>query len=538
VGACAGRLELGAVLNDAFRVGGEMARAVGAAGALGSAPRGHGDPAPRLEPFWRSPCRAADEKRQFVDLQNDVTVADLRLALAEGFVDIEHIKRYTTLGIGTEQGRTGGLLGAAIVAELKGESLPEVGLSRPRPPYQPVTLGSLAGLNQGSALRVTRRTPLHEMNLSRGAVFEPAEYWLRTRYYRGNGADAFSAGIVEAERVRRIGGILDGSTLGKIEVAGADAAAFLDRLYLTRASTMKVGRAKYMVNLREDGMVLDDGLVLRIAPDRFLATTGSGHAEHMLAHFEHYRDLEWSGSAVALSNVTEAWAVIVVAGPASRTTLGEVLGPQWRQRLAQLTHMDFVTDAWNGAELRVVRASFSGELAFELHCRHPIAVALWDALAAAGLEPYGLEALDILRVEKGYLVSSEMNGQTTPLDLGMEALVRTGNPCVGRPMLERPAFAEPNRPCLVGLRACDGRSVIQGGAQITLSTTDTRSLGHVTSSVYSPTLGQWLALALVSRAHAAQGTQLVARDPLRAADCAVTVTAPVHVDPAGERMKA
>ena len=538
VGACAGTFELSVLLTESFRAAAQLSQSVGAMGVVGRAPVGRGDTAPQLQAFWRSACTRAQEKRQFVDLQNDVTVADLRLALSEGFVDIEHIKRYTTLGIGTEQGRTGGLLGAAIVAELKGEPLSRVGVSRTRPPYQPMTLSSLAGLNQGDALRVTRRTPLHAWNQANGAVFEPAEYWLRTRYYRANGTDAFTAGIQEATQVRAHGGILDGSTLGKIEIAGADAAAFLDRLYLTKASTMKVGRSKYMVNLREDGMVLDDGIVLRLAPNRFLATTGSGHAEHMLSHFEHYRALEWSHRQVAITNLTEAWAVIVVAGPESRAALIRVLGEAWHARLSGLTHMDFSVSRWNGQTLRVLRASFSGELAFELHCQHGIAVLLWEALVAAGLQPYGLEALDILRVEKGYLVSSEMNGEATPQDLGMDGLVNLGNECVGRAMLGRPAFAEPQRPRLVGLRACDGKSVIQGGAQITLTTTDTHALGHVSSSVYSPALGQWIALAFVARDRAAPGTVLVARDPLRGTDVDVVVTSPVHVDPSSERMKA
>ena len=199
--------------------------------------------------------------------------------------------------------------------------------------------------------------------------------------------------------------------------------------------------------------------------------------------------------------------------------------------------MEFSESCWQGQALRVLRASFSGELAFELHCQHGIAVPLWEALVAAGLPPYGLEALDILRVEKGYLVSSEMNGEATPQDLGMDGLVNLGNECVGRALLGRPAFVEPQRPRLVGLRARDGKSVIQGGAQITLTAADTHSLGHVSSSVYSPALAQWIALAFVARDRAATGTVLVARDLLRGTDVDVVVTSPVHVDPSSERMK-
>lgn len=536
-GAANGVLELANVVADGFAAGHRAASATGAAGDTGQCPAARGDRPPGLIPFWRAPASPRQEKRQFVDFQNDVTVADLRQALAEGFIDIEHVKRYTTLGVGTEQGRTAGNLGAAIVAELKGVTLPEVGASRTRPPYHPVTLAALAGRRVGQYLRVVRRTPLHEWHQAHGGVLEPADYWMRTRFYRASGADAFSAGIAEAARVRAHGGIMDGSTLGKIEIAGKDAGEYLDRLYLTKASTIKVGRSKYMVNLREDGMVLDDGIVLRIASDRYLATTGSGHAEHMLSHFEYYRDTEWGGADVALANVTEAWAVIAVAGPASRDVLGSVLGGDCQVDIGRLSHMEFASGRWRERELRVLRASFSGELAFELHCRPDIAVPLWQALVDAGLSPYGLEAVDILRVEKGYLGGSEMTGQTTPLDLGMESLVKLGNPCVGRALLERPAFHEASRPRLVGLRVADGKTSIHGGAQITTADAPSHSLGYITAGVYSPTVGEWIALALVARSAAVEGALLLARDPLRGGDTPVRVTPPVHFDPSGVRMR-
>ncbi len=535
-GAANGLLELSQALADGAGAGTRAARRAGADGDPGTAPLGSGDGAPRLVPFWRSPADRAGEKHQFIDYQNDVNVADLRAALAEGFVDIEHVKRYTALGFGTDQGRMGGLLGAAILAELRGEPLRDVGTSRLRPPYHPVTMQSLAGLRVGARLRPMRRTPLHEWHVAHGGVLEPMDLWMRTRYYRENGPGAYEAGIAEAQRVRTSGGIIDGSTLGKIEVAGPDSGPFLDALYLNKASTIKVGRSKYMVNLREDGMVLDDGIVLRIAEDRFIATTSSGHGAHMLAHFEHYRDTQWSGCGVTVTDVTEAWAVIVVAGPQSRTVLREVLSAQWRQPLDALTHMAFARGTLAGQDLTVLRASFSGELAFELHCRPSISEPLWESLIAAGFKPYGLEALDILRVEKGYLVSSELNGQTTPFDLSMDDLVKHGNHCIGRELLDRPAFHEPTRPRLVGVRAVDGRMAFYGGAQLTTPDQPHRACGYVTSSVYSPTLSEWVGLALVSRAHA-DGAVLDCRDPVRIGDCKVRLTSIIHYDPSGERMK-
>ena len=537
-GSAHGLLELGAVLLAGHAAGERAARGAGAAGAAGAAPDGSGDASPALVPFARAPASRAAEKRQFIDLQNDVTVADLRTALAEGFCDIEHIKRYTALGVGTDQGRTGGLLGAAIVAELTGETLAEIGASRSRPPYHPVTMRSIAGFHVGAAVKVARRTPLHEWHAAHGGMLEPMGLWMRPRYYAANGVNAAAAAVVEARRVRSHGGIADSSTLGKLEIAGPDAAAFLDFLYLTKASTIKIGRSKYMVNLREDGMVLDDGLVLRLAADRFIATTSSGHGTHMLSHFEHYRSIDGSNPAATITDVTEAWAVIAVAGPLSRGTLERVLAGPWSAALARLKHMDFADGEFGGHELRVLRASFSGELAFELHCRPAGAIVLWETLSAAGLAPYGIDALDVLRVEKGYLVSAELNGETTPLDLGMDALMQLGNPCLGRDLLERPAFHEATRPRLVGLRALDGQAQFLAGAQLTAAEPATRPCGHVTSSVFSPTLGEWLGLALVARNLATEGAILTARDPLRDRNTPVRIVAPAHFDPTGARMLA
>jgi glycine cleavage system aminomethyltransferase T len=368
-------------------------------------------------------------------------------------------------------------------------------------------------------------------------VLEPMGLWMRARYYDTGGLDAARAGCEEAARVRAHGGVFDGSTLGKFEVVGRDAAEFLDRMYLTRASTIKVGRSKYMVNLREDGMVLDDGIALRIAADRFLLTTSTGHADQMLSHFEYYRDTEWAGRAVSITDVSEAWAVIVCAGPASRQTLCAVLSDEWIKPLNSLTHMGFATGEWRGAVLRVLRASFSGELAFELHCRPGIAIPLWQTLVDSGLLPYGIEALDILRLEKGYLIGAELNGQTTPLDLGMDALVKTGNPCIGRELMDREGLHRADRPKLVGVRAVDGHSKFLAGAQLTTPEEHVRSSGYITSSAYSPSCGEWIGLALLSRQQAQEGNALLARDPLRSAETRVRVTSTVHYDPNGERMR-
>jgi heterotetrameric sarcosine oxidase alpha subunit len=495
-----------------------------------------GDPAPALVPFWSAECSRPQEKRQFVDFQNDVSVADLRTAVEEGFTDIEHAKRYTALGFGTDQARLSGALGAAIIGELRGKTLSDVGTSRLRQPYHPVTMRSLAALKHGPTLRIERHTPLHDWHVNNGGVMESMGLWQRPRYYRENGNNPSTASIVEAKRVRTTGGIADASTLGKIEISGPDAAAFLDYVYMTRASTLKVGRSRYGVNLREDGMVLDDGLILRIAPDRFRVTTSTGHAGHMLSQFEFYRATDWAHAALALTDVTDAWAVIAVAGPASRRRVLETFDAESREAINALKHMDFCNALFAGAQLQVLRATFSGELGFEIHCNPEMAVPVWQALISSGMQPYGLEALDILRIEKGYLTHSELNGQTTPFDLGMQGLMKRDDDFVGRPLLQRPAFHEPSRPRLVGLRAVNPTAQVLGGAQITTRTDLNHACGFITSSTFSPALNEWIGLALVARS-IAEGEELVARDPLRAGDTAVRVTSPVHYDSTGELMR-
>jgi glycine cleavage system aminomethyltransferase T/NADPH-dependent 2,4-dienoyl-CoA reductase/sulfur reductase-like enzyme len=496
-------------------------------------PRSRGDPNPGVLPFWRSPCSLAAEKRQFVDFQNDVTVSDLRQAMAEGFLDIEHIKRYTTLGVGTEQGGTSTVVGAGIVAEISGSRQDTSRMSRVRPPVQPVMLATLAHHRRGPTLRPERHTPLHEWHVSHGGVLEPMSLWMRPRYYRESGVDARTAGIAEARRVRERCGICDASTLGKIEFAGRSAPEFLDRLYLSRISTMPVGRSRYAVLLREDGMVLDDGIMLRLGEDRFLATVSSNHAELVLSHVEFWRDAEFGTKDVAIADLTDAWSVIVVAGPASRGVLTEALGPILQHSLAALKHMDFMETKWRLRALRVLRASFSGELAFELHCHPLLAMPLWERLIACGATSYGLEAMDILRLEKGYLVSTEINGQTTPHDLNLA--IPAGRSCIGSELLDRAAFHESVRPRLVGVQSTRSADLFSAGAQLVELDRALRPCGYISSAAYSPALGRQVGLAFVAR-HVRVGTELTACEPLYKRKTRVRLTSPTHFDLEGKRL--
>jgi glycine cleavage system aminomethyltransferase T len=463
--------------------------------------------------------------------------------VGEGFRAIEHIKRYTTLGVGTDQGRTGGLVGAAIAAEFLGEPLAEVGLSRTRPPARPIPLGILAGMcGAQGAVRPVRQSPLQSAHQADGGVVEHSGLWLRPRYYREHGGSLVAAAEFEARRVRAVAGLFDASTLGKIEVAGPDAALFLDRIYLAPPSAIRIGRARYSVMLREDGMVLDDGLVLRLAAQHYLLSTSTHAAQAVLSHLEYHAASTAPELAVTCTDVTDAWAVIVVAGPRSRELLRRSLpAAQWREPLEQLRHMGLHAGRWECRPLHVLRASFSGELAYELHCAADVAPSLWRALRSAGdsegVIPYGLEALDILRVEKGYLTAAEINGQVSPYDLRLDDMVRRSGACVGAEMLARPALHAPSRPILVGLVGLDTKTRFDAGAQLTAARGSTDPLGHVTSAVWSPSLGRALGLGFVERKSAALGSELVAADPLRDRYTNVRLASPVHFDPTGERMK-
>ncbi len=530
IGAANGVFELEKVCAEA------VLSAADTQGERPQLPAAFGDSPPQIMPFWRSAASRSDERRQYVDFQNDVTVADLRIAIEEGFTDIEHAKRYTALGFGTDQGRIGGLAGAAILAELQGKGVSEVGTSRLRAPFHPVTMQSLAGLRTGPALRVTRRTPLHDWHVKSGAVLESTGLWKRPRCYTSDIDKCTEAALEEARRVRQEGGIADASTLGKIEVCGPDAASFLDYVYVTRATSLKVGRSRYGVNLREDGMVLDDGLILRIAEDHFRLTTSTGHAEHMLSHFEFWRSTTWANAAITITDVTDACSVIAVAGPNSRDSVVRLVDAQSRTAVSALKHMEFTPALYDGKKLTVLRATFSGELGFEVHCPAEWAQAVWETLIRSGLSPYGLDAVDILRIEKGYLTHSEINGQTTPYDLGLHGLLKREGDFVGRDLLARPAFHEASRPRLAGLRAQDGHSRFLTGAQIVLSFRPNVSCGFVTSSAFSPALGQWIGLGLVAGT-IQEGQSVLARDPLRNTETLLTVSPPVHFDPSGHRMR-
>jgi heterotetrameric sarcosine oxidase alpha subunit len=540
-GAARGVFALADCFADGARAGAAAAEALGLRAPAVDPPAFAPDEPWSIRPLWQ--MKTAARGKRFVDLQDDVTADDLDLAVRENYRAIEHVKRYTTLGMGTDQGKTSNLNGLAIVAERRGEAIPAVGTTTFRPPYTPVAFGALAGPETGKHFEPIRRTPLHAWHAAHGAVFVEAGPWLRPRAYVRAGEIFEAAWRREVLAVRRAAGICDVSTLGKIDVQGPDATAFIDRVYCNGFARLAVGRCRYGLMLREDGVVLDDGTVARIGERRYVMTTTTANAGRVLAHLEFLLQAVWPELNVRVASVTDQYGQIALAGPRSRDVLRRVAGIDVDN--ATLPFLSFAAATIAGARVRLFRISYSGELAYEIAVPADQTVAVWEALVAAGREfglaPYGTEAMAAMRIEKGHVSGAEINGQTTPADLGLARLVSTRKHFVGRRLLERPALADAARPSLVGLEPIDGVTPIPAGAQLV---DDPRvpppvpMLGHVTSPTFSPTLGRPIALALLKGGLARKGQTVVAAAPLDGSFVAARVVAPVFYDPAGERLNA
>ena len=482
--------------------------------------------------------------KAFVDWQHDVTVRDLLLATREGFQSIEHVKRYTTTGMATDQGKTSNLNAMAIVAKSLDLSVVQVGLTTFRMPYTPVTFGSMAGTSRGDLFDPVRTTPTHPWALARGAVFENVGLWKRARYFPRSGEDMHAAVARECRAVRGACGIFDASTLGKIEVAGPDAAEFMNRLYINNWSNLSVGRSRYGILLRDDGFIYDDGVVARTAADRFHVTTTTGGAPRVLALMEDYRQTEWPDLKVWLTSTTEQWAVIAVQGPKSRLVL-ESLVEGIDISAAAWPHMGVARGRICGVPMLLFRVSFTGELGFEINVPADFGLPVWEAVYAAGrahgITEYGTETMHVLRAEKGYIiVGQDTDGTVTPDDAGLTWAIGKSKPdFVGKRSLERASMKAPDRKQLVGLRTRDPHRVLEEGAQIAVrpgQAPPMELIGHVTSSYASSVLGHSIALAVIAGGRARLGHTLFV--PLPDADIEVEVTSPVFYDPTGARINA
>jgi sarcosine oxidase, subunit alpha len=482
--------------------------------------------------------------KSFVDWQHDVTTRDLALATREGFQSIEHVKRYTTTGMATDQGKTSNLNAMAIVAKSLEVSIPQVGLTTFRMPYTPVTFGSLAGISRGDLFDPVRTTSTHTWAQAKGAVFENVGLWKRARYFPRGGEDMHAAVARECRAVRSGCGIFDASTLGKIEVVGPDATEFMNRLYINNWSNLGVGRSRYGILLREDGFIYDDGVVARTGQDRFHVTTTTGGAPRVLALMEDYRQTEWPELKVWLTSTTEQWAVIAVQGPNSRQVL-ESLVEGIDISAAAWPHMSVGSGRICGVPMLLFRVSFTGELGFEINVPADFGLSVWEAVYAAGqahgITEYGTETMHVLRAEKGYIiVGQDTDGTVTPDDAGLTwAIGKNKADYVGKRSLERPSMKAATRKQLVGLRTKDPRIVLEEGAQVAAKPGQQppmELIGHITSSYASSVLGHSIALALVAGGRARLGQTLYV--PMPDGDLEVEVTSSVFYDSAGARINA
>ena len=545
-GAANGRFGLKGCLEEGYQAG------VAAAAALGMKTRSRKKIAFEASDddflpgrwLWLAPGPkpARQGGKQFVDLQNDSTAADLKLALREGYSSIEHVKRYTTTGMATDQGKTANVNALGIVADTVGRPLEEVGVTTFRPPYFPVTLGIFAGRDVDGLLDPVRKTPMHGWHERGGALFEDVGQWRRPWYYPRSGEDMHAAVAREVESCRASLGILDASTLGKIDIQGADAAEFLNRVYTNAWTKLGVMRCRYGLMLGENGMVMDDGVTARLGEQHFVMTTTTGNAAPVLAHLEEYLQTEWPELEVFLTSVTERFATITLSGPHARDLLAEMtdidLSPE------ALPHMGIAVGEVAAVPARVFRISFTGEQSFEINVPASYGLFLWQTLMTSGesynITPYGTEAMHVLRAEKGFIiVGQETDGSVTPTDLGMDWIVSKTKDFVGKRSLSRPDMLDPDRKQLVGLLTDDPKEVLPEGAHLVEQLRDRPPMpmvGHVTSSYMSPNCGRSIAMALIKGGHRKKG-QTVQASLLdgRVVTCTIA-DSPVFFDPQGERL--
>ncbi|MEO8738211.1 MAG: sarcosine oxidase subunit alpha family protein [Casimicrobiaceae bacterium] len=544
-GAANGRFALAAALREGHDAGVAAAGHAGRSATAGAAPRSDAEEVTAVRPMWAVPARRKSAKR-FVDLQNDVTVNDIALSAREGYQAVEHLKRYTTLGMGTDQGKTSNVLGLALMAEQLGTPVTAVGTTTFRPPYTPVTIGVFPGHESGSHVEPTRYSAMHAWHAVHGARFVNTGLWKRPHSYPRAGESEDDAANREALNVRTHVGVVDVSTLGKIELQGGDVAEFLNRIYINKWDTLAVGRCRYGVMLRDDGIVMDDGTTSRLAPAHYLMTTTTVNAVKVMQQIEYLLQADWPELDVYAVSVTEQWSAAAISGPKARDVVAAIVDIDVSNAAFAFLAVGscHIRTAQGSIPARLFRMSYSGELAYEIHVPADRGQSMWDAVIAAGeafgLMPYGTEAMSTLRIEKGHVViGPEADGRTTADDLGMGKLVNTAKWCIGMPLRDRTALIDADRWQLVGLTALDG-AVMPRAAKIVADPDQAAPnpmLGHVTSWCFSPNLGAWIALALVARGRERHGETLWAVSPLADARVRVHVGSPCFIDPQGERLR-
>ena len=546
VGACSGSFTLAACLKEGADAGIGAAAQSGWPGGYVDVPAVEEVAHAPLQPLWEVPAGALSGNgvKKFLDFQNDTTAADVKLAVREGYRSVEHVKRYTALGFGTDQGKLGNINGLAILAKTLGKSPGEVGTTTFRPNYTPVTFGAVAGRTLGEQLfDPIRKTAIHAWHVRRGASFENVGQWKRPWFYPREGEDMPAAVNRECLAARNGVGVLDASTLGKIDIRGPDAVRFLNLLYTNNWDNLQPGRCRYGFMLGEDGMIMDDGVTTCLAPGHYLMTTTTGGAAAVLTWMERWLQTEWPDLKVYLTSVTDQWSVMSVAGPYARTVLQRA-GCDLELDGDAFPFMSMQAGRVAGIPARVSRISFSGELAFEISVDANQGLALWEAIMVAGrdydITPYGTESMHVLRAEKGYvIVGQDTDGSVTPVDLGMDWIVSKKKDFIGKRSLGRSDTDRPNRKQLVGLKTQDPSRVLPEGAQLVNSRQEAQPvpmIGHVSSSYFSANLGRSIALALVKGGLSRMGGTIYAH-LMDGSVVPATICEPVFFDPENQRTK-
>lgn len=543
VGACNATWTLAQALTEASGAGAAAATSAGFA-ATPTAFRVIEPAFEAISPFWIAETSEPVSRRAkaFVDYQNDVGASDIELAVREGFESIEHIKRYTAMGFGTDQGKLGNINGMAIAARALGKPIDQVGTTTFRPNYLPISFGLFAGLERGELFDPARKTSAHECHVAAGALFEDVGQWKRPWYFP-QGRETLDESVHrEVMAVRSGVGMLDASTLGKIDIQGPDAARLLNWIYTNPWLKLEVGKCRYGLMLDENGMVFDDGVTARLGPDHFLMTTTTGGAARVLTWMERWVQTEWPDMKVYMTSVTDQWSTFAVVGPKSRTVVERVC-QDVDLSAAAFPFMSYRDGTVAGVRARIMRISFSGELSFEVNVPSNSGAHVWKALMAAGADlditPYGTETMHVLRAEKGYIiVGQDTDGSISPFDLGMGAMVAKTKDFLGRRSLSRSHTASTNRKQLVGLMTDEAQLVLPEGSQLTENSQSSAPpvpmIGHVTSSYFSPTLKRSIAMAVVKSGTNRLGKKVFAALP-DGRYVAATVCSPVFYDHQGSR---
>ena len=493
--------------------------------------------------FWCMPLPKNENPKRFVDFQNDVSVSDIEIALREGYRSIGHVKRYTTLGMATDQGRTSNLNGLQLVSNIENKIVPEVGHTTFRPPFTPITIGTIVGREVGMEYMPTRKTPMHEWHEKNNAVFVDAGAWKRPRYYKLGSETLFEASKREAKNVRENVGICDVTTLGKIDIKGPDAAEFLNRVYTNAWMKLPVGKARYGLMLREDGIVMDDGTTTRISENHYHMTTTTAQAANVLSHLEYYLQIVWPELNVNVVSTTEQWAGAAIAGPKSRDMLSK-LYPDLDVSNDALPFMGYKEAEFFGVPSRIFRISFSGELAYEINVKSDHGMFMWEKMMEVGKEfgnqPYGTEALSTLRIEMGHVAGPELDGRTIPSDVSLNGLVSKKKDFIGKNSLGREAFNVESRQKIVGLIPIDRKSSIPEGSHIVQDQNaklPNPKLGHVSSSCWSVENNNPFSLAIMKDGKNMIGKKFFAVSPLKNKSIEVEVISSHYVDPEGKRVR-